>query len=176
MLMFRLQPFIFHVVGVFLLTTDIKIRQFTTRMYNACMLGGHMMTSDNLALGLLQNALTASSLRQSAYANNIANADTPGYKAQSVEFESLFQNAMTTAPAAQLGQKSMPISLNNSTALLNIKPEVVSDPNTTVNNNGNNVDIASQMAGMAENQLRYNALSQDMSIRFTRIENVLTGV
>lgn len=133
------------------------------------------MLSDSLTFGLLQNALNASSLSQSVYASNIANADVPGYKAQSVEFQSLLQNALSGTPTAQLGEKTIPISTSNANFLLGVKPVVVQNTSTTYSNNGNNVNVTQQMEAMAQNQLRYNALAQDMSLRFQRMKTAIMG-
>lgn len=133
------------------------------------------MLSDSLTFGLLQNALSASSLSQSVYASNIANADVPGYKAQSVEFQTLFQNALSGTPTAQLGEKTIPITTSSANALLGVKPIIVQNASTTYSNNGNNVDVAQQMEAMAQNQLRYNALAQDMSLRFQRMKTAIMG-
>ena len=40
------------------------------------------------------------SARQKLVASNIANADTPGYRTQDIDFQSEFQNAMGGAPKA----------------------------------------------------------------------------
>ena len=45
-------------------------------------------------IDLLHRALDASNLRQETVSSNIANVNTPGYKAKRVEFESLLKDAM----------------------------------------------------------------------------------
>jgi len=42
-------------------------------------------------------------------------------------------------------------------------PKVVTDESTSINNDRNNVDIDKEMSLMAENQLRYNLLSQQVT-------------
>ena len=109
-------------------------------------------------LNLIQNALDTANLRQQVYANNIANENTPGFKQQSVQFESLLQQAMLTTPPANVWQKYIPISMSghplNIGAASQVSPRVVQDTSTTMSNNGNNVDIDAQMAGLAENQIK----------------------
>jgi flagellar basal-body rod protein FlgB len=46
------------------------------------------------ALRFHQVALSLRSARQELLASNIANADTPGYKARDIDFSSALQNAM----------------------------------------------------------------------------------
>ena len=46
-------------------------------------------------ISLLHSALNASSLRQQTISNNIANAETPGYKAKKVVFEDILKQHLT---------------------------------------------------------------------------------
>ncbi len=124
------------------------------------------MRPDTVTFGLLNNALQAADLSQEVYANNIANADTPGYKREDVQFESLLQAQM---------QADGVTSPSSDPALLNIQPIVVQDDSTSDSNNGNNVDINSEMTDMAENQIRYNVLIQEMQVRFSRLQEAING-
>ncbi|MDI9259058.1 flagellar basal body rod protein FlgB [Alicyclobacillus sendaiensis] len=128
---------------------------------------------------LLQSALDASTLRQAVYANNIANAGTPGYKRQDVAFETLLQSALAGGPSGALGDAQIPIGENEPTydlrALPSVTPQVYTDTSTTVNSNGNNVDVTEEMVLMAENQVRYDTLVQDISDRLARLRTAITG-
>ncbi len=128
---------------------------------------------------LMKNALIASDLKQQVYANNIANQNTPGFKEQSVQFNSLLQQAMTSTPPAKLGQKYIPISVSgfpfNIGAASQVSPRVVQDTSTTMSNNGNNVDIDAQMVGLAENQIKYNVLAQIVADKFNGMKNAIVG-
>ena len=44
---------------------------------------------------LLQNGLKASWIRNAVIRNNLANVETPGFKASDVDFETLFANALS---------------------------------------------------------------------------------
>jgi flagellar basal-body rod protein FlgB len=124
------------------------------------------MRPDVVTFGLLNNALQAADLRQQVYANNIANADTPGYKRQDVQFESVLQSEM---------QNTDPTDVSTNASLLDVQPTVVQDNSTSISNNGNNVDVNSEMASMAQNQIRYNALIQEMQVRFSRLQEAING-
>jgi flagellar basal-body rod protein FlgB len=139
--------------------------------------GGDMMSSDASTFQLLQNALLATNMRQQVYASNIANAQTPGYKRQDVQFETMLQNAMS-APEAYPGERTIPIPSPNQAnwqSIAQIQPVLVTDNQTTVGNDGNNVDIDSEMANLAENQIRYNTLVQDVQVRLTQMKNAING-
>ncbi|OFW78736.1 MAG: flagellar basal-body rod protein FlgB [Alicyclobacillus sp. RIFOXYA1_FULL_53_8] len=135
------------------------------------------MTSDVAAFGFVDAAMKASELRQQVYANNIANIDTPGYKRQDVNFESILQQTLSNAGVSAQGTGAV---ANSSTpaiwqALANVQPQIVTDTSTTVNNNGNNVDANAEMAKLAENQLRYNGLVQDLQLRLHRMQAAISG-
>ncbi|QQE80799.1 flagellar basal body rod protein FlgB [Alicyclobacillus sp. SO9] len=136
------------------------------------------MRTDTATFHLLEGALSAAQLRQQVYANNIANADTPGYKRQDVVFESLLNQAMQPAPAAQLGVKHMQIpqpGTVNWAAAANVQPRVVTDTSSAQSTNGNNVDMTAEMTRLAQNQLRYNGLVEDMKMRFSQTKTAITG-
>ncbi|WP_067617365.1 flagellar basal body rod protein FlgB [Alicyclobacillus acidiphilus] len=130
-------------------------------------------------LQLLQSSINAATLRQSVYANNIANAETPGYKRQDVAFETYLQSALENGSSAQMGEKHIPLpgtSTNTSIATLpNIQPVVYTDTSTAVDNNGNNVDLTNEMTDLAENQVRYDTLVQDVSERLSRVQTAIMG-
>jgi flagellar basal-body rod protein FlgB len=136
------------------------------------------MNSDLAAFQLLENALRAAQLRQEVYANNIANMDTPGFKRSDVQFESLLQEALqrpqTASSDSSVGTLPQQTGWNWSAALA-VQPVVTTDSQTAVDNNGNNVDIDAEMAKLAENQVRYNALVQDVKSRFDRLRNAIEG-
>jgi len=136
------------------------------------------MTTDSVVFQVLQNALQVSNLRQQVYANNIANADTPGYKRQDVSFESLLKSAMME-PLNASGSGAQGLNTTtvtpNFAAMAQIQPNIVTDTSTTVDNNGNNVDVDAEMSRLAENQIRYNALTQDIRTRLTRMQTAING-
>lgn len=139
---------------------------------------GEMLASDLNALQLLQTALRVADVRQQVYANNIANAETPGFKRQDVTFESVLAQALGSSPTVGLGQQTMPVaggSAVNWQAALAVTPQIVQDTQTSVDHNGNNVDLDAEMSNMAENQIKYNALVQDISARMSRLRTAIDG-
>ena len=134
------------------------------------------MSGIGSVMDLLQSSLEASNLRQQVYADNIANADTPGYQAKDVAFESLLNQSLNPAPVPTLQMGQGHVALGLQPSLNTVQPVIEQTGPSTVQNNGNNVDIETQMANLAENQIRYNALSQDIMMRYSRMKEVLTGM
>ncbi len=81
-------------------------------------------------------------LRQTALTNNVANADTPGYQRQEVNFESALQSAVNA------GQPVEEMQFQTEAAP------------TTSGPNGAAVSIDQEAAKLAENGLDYQALTQ----------------
>lgn len=136
------------------------------------------MSSDGMSFQLVQNALAAANLRQQVYANNIANADTPGFKRSDVQFENLLAEAMNNSGPQALGQNQIPIGGSGSLNLagaLGVQPKVVTDTTSAVDSNGNNVNIDDEMVSLAENQLRYNTLAQDLTLRLGMLKTAING-
>ena len=96
----------------------------------------------------LDLALGAAGKRQEVLANNLANVNTPGYKRLDVDFDGILSQAVD---AARTGDRSK---------LDALRPEVNQDDAVAVRADGNSVDVDQEMAYLAENNVRYNALVQ----------------
>lgn len=101
---------------------------------------------------LLEAAMRGSWQRETALTNNIANADTPGYEREEVNFESALQGAMSDGESP--GQ---------------IQFQTESQPEQ-VGPNGTAVSVDQESAKLAENGLDYQALTQVAGAR----NNILT--
>jgi flagellar basal-body rod protein FlgB len=105
---------------------------------------------DNTQLAL-ERAISGASMRQSVLANNLANAETPGFRRMDVDFHSTLAQAMsngesTTIEAAQFTPQQ---------------------DQQTMRADGNGVDIDTESAAMAKNGLEYEAL---LSVAKARIQ------
>ncbi|MGB4657783.1 MAG: flagellar basal body rod protein FlgB [Mobilitalea sp.] len=119
-------------------------------------------------INVLDKAADASWTRNEVIANNIANVDTPGYKRKDVQFESF----LTSALAGDNSLDSRVADANLSTLDARVYTDSAS---LSYRLDGNNVDIDTESANMAENQIRYYALLDSMSQEFSRLKTVLTA-
>ena len=119
---------------------------------------------------VLEQALSASSLRQKVISNNISNVNTPGYKKSEVLFENMLQNAMTSDKMPMLQTNSRHLPLQH-TAMPTAKVNVIG--NTSIRTDGNNVDIDVEMADLAKNSIYYNAVAQQLSSYFSGIKSAI---
>ena len=119
---------------------------------------------------VLKTAADASWLREEVLTNNIANVDTPNYKRQDVEFTTYLKSALEQAgtPASTLTQKVNEANLSGITTRTYTE-------NTTLSYrmDGNNVDLSTENAELAAEQVNYNALIDSMNNEFARMKAVL---
>jgi flagellar basal-body rod protein FlgB len=110
----------------------------------------------------LDAALGASSMRQQVISNNLANVNTPGYKRKEVEFDDALRSAIASADE---GDK---------TAFDGLSPTVTEDKTASMRADGNSVNVDNEMAHLAENNVRYNALVQLVSRKLQVLEYVIS--
>ncbi|SHR15188.1 Flagellar basal body rod protein FlgB [Mycobacteroides abscessus subsp. abscessus] len=121
-------------------------------------------------INTLENALNYSSTKQKVIAQNISNADTPGYKAKNVSFKSELNDAMSTVTGKQTNSKHIAIQRSGRAGVT-----ITTDRNTSYNHTGNNVDIDKEMSDLATNQIYYNAMIERISGKFNSLQTVIKG-
>jgi flagellar basal-body rod protein FlgB len=135
-----------------------------------------MPISFDSALGIHQQALSLRTTRTEMLASNIANADTPGYKARDVDFKSALQASVhqhhqlqhagslrTTNP----GHIQLDMAETNAETLYRVPNQSSLD--------GNTVDEQLEKSAFAENALRYQASLQFLSGKFKGMITALKG-
>jgi flagellar basal-body rod protein FlgB len=120
---------------------------------------------NNTSMSILERSLDAVWLRQQVISNNIANAATPGYKSQHLEFEELLEKQIQKAGTDEGDVQK---------ALDQVEPRIVSNENTTAQEDGNNVDIDYENIEMARAQMQYNYLTNSLSSKISRLKYVIT--
>lgn len=121
-------------------------------------------------INTLENALNYSSTKQKVIAQNISNADTPGYKVKNVSFQSELNNAMNGVTAQRTNSKHFDFSGSRLSGVT-----VTTDRSTSYNNTGNNVDVDKEMADLATNQIYYNAMIDRINGKFNSLQTVIKG-
>jgi flagellar basal-body rod protein FlgB len=102
----------------------------------------------------LDQYMTLVSVRQKLVASNVANADTPGYKTQDIDFESELANASKAGGAS---------------------PLVNTVPGLRVKNDGNNVDLDREARLLAENALRFSVASNLLRSQLKTVRMAIQG-
>ncbi len=99
----------------------------------------------------LERYMDLLSARQNLVASNIANADTPGYKTQDLDFQGEFESAA------------------------GLTPEVVQVAGLPVKNDGNNVSLDREARLLSENAIRFQVASSLMKGEIHTLQSAISG-
>jgi flagellar basal-body rod protein FlgB len=124
---------------------------------------------------VLSRALDLRTQRHQVLASNIANADTPNYKARDFDFRSAMQNAL--AGRADSGALSMAVtsgahqsgSGTSGSGPLQYRTETQSAVD------GNTVDMDVERAQITDNALQYQILTQLISNKFQGLRSAMAS-
>lgn len=97
---------------------------------------------------------------QKVISTNIANVDTPGYKAKRVVFSDVLDSEMR-------------MSLKRH-ATIGTSGSIV-EQSSAMRNDGNGVDIDLEMSELSRNQIEYEALVEQLNRKFSGIQSVIRG-
>lgn len=121
-------------------------------------------------ISALEHGLNYSVTKGKAISQNIANVDTPNYKAKQVSFKEILANAQSTGlPAYKTNHKHLDFRQRN------IEPGVFDVSNFRYRHDGNGVDMDKEQANLAENQIYYNALVDRINGKLNTLQNVVKG-
>lgn len=104
--------------------------------------------------GFWENALRISEQRLSVLASNIANADTPNYKARDIDFRSALQQAMAVAPSLSTSVKVTGTATKESPFVATLLYRLPTQGSV----DGNTVDMDTERAAFAEQAIRQEFL------------------
>lgn len=114
-------------------------------------------------VNVLGKAADASWTRNDILANNIANADTPGYKRKDVQFETYLANLVAGTDSLDETVSNIDMNELNCTTYID-------QANLSYRYDGNNVDMNTESVELAKNQLKYYTLMNSMSQEFSRLK------
>lgn len=111
-------------------------------------------------LEALATSLNFRQMRQEIIASNIANAETPGYKAKRLSFEEALARALDVDGQMAMNTNDDKHFDVGSGGFANLQPTVEEDVTGIVSEDGNNVDRDRELALMAENEILYDTTVQ----------------
>ena len=128
-----------------------------------------MLSSDAFGyVNILDNAADVSWRRETLITNNIANDDTPGYKRQDIEFESVLRRELINTHEKTLDRAVKTLKDDTIEGI-----EYTDYENYSYRLDGNNVDMDTENVELATEQLRYSTLTTGISNEFTRFGYVV---
>ncbi|WP_188454395.1 flagellar basal body rod protein FlgB [Virgibacillus oceani] len=120
----------------------------------------------------LESSLDYATAKNRTISNNIANADTPNYKAKDVVFKNVLNDALTSSlEAKRTNARHLPFDNSG----LQHSYKIVTNKTTMYNHNGNNVDIDKEMSELAKNQIYYQGLVDRINGKFSSLQMVIRG-
>lgn len=125
-------------------------------------------------LGLHTEAMQIRTQRSQLLANNIANADTPNYKARDIDFRQMLQRSeAVTEPQMRLqhtqpghfADEVGPLAIGEAGYRIPMQPTL----------DGNTVEADVELSAFADNSLRYQATLRFLSGRISGLRDAITG-
>jgi flagellar basal-body rod protein FlgB len=129
-----------------------------------------MPLSIDSALGPMPDALILRGRRSELIASNLANADTPNYKARDFDFQSVMNQAQTNQVALNTTH-AQHIALSDASGI-GAEPFKYRVPNQP-SLDGNTVDSQVEQAAFAENAVNYQAT---LTFLTSRIKGLMTAI
>lgn len=127
------------------------------------------------ALSAASLALKGLASRQQVISSNIANVDTPGYSAREYDFETTLKRTMNST----VGNVSL---MRNDSRHIAAKSSANANFMATSNRkggsyreDGNNVDISTELIDMSETNIKYQAISQGISNKLLLLKSIAQG-
>lgn len=118
-------------------------------------------------INVLDKTADAAWTRHEIISNNIANADTPGYKRQDINFEGELRRALGNSRYTSVDAKVSGLKTNR------LKARTYKDyTNYSYRTDGNNVDPDTENVMLASNQLKYNAIMTGINQEFANLKMV----
>ncbi|EGQ27394.1 flagellar basal-body rod protein FlgB [Sporosarcina newyorkensis 2681] len=118
---------------------------------------------------LLEKGLDYSSAKSKAISQNIANVDTPNYKAKSVNFKEVFSNEISKGiEAYKTDVRHLDFTRSGGSKTFDVS-------NLRYRQDRNGVDMDKEQADLAANQIYNAALIERLSGKFNTLQSVIKG-
>lgn len=124
---------------------------------------------NNPTISLLSRSLDGAALRQDLLAHNIANADTPGFRRQDLDFATMLHDVQSGLGMSRTHARHLPTSGSGSPY------RVIESTDGVVRADGNTVVIETEMARLSQNAMFYQAVSTQLSKEFARLRAAISG-
>lgn len=125
-------------------------------------------------IDLLSQGMSISSVKNNVIAENIANVDTPGFRAKKLVFDEAMSGYLS-------GGKNMPLKVTDGKHIQaedsshNISSFARLQNNPSLRNDGNDVNLDFEMSEMSSNSIMYSMYSQITSMEFMKLKSAIAG-
>lgn len=136
----------------------IVLKSFNESFYRSR--GVFIMIFQNNNFKVLQSSLDALWIKQKVISNNIANYETPGFKASRVNFNDVLKTKI---------ENGIQVEKNV------LEVEIIQDKSLSSRLDGNNVDIEKEQLEMWETYAQYTYLSQNIAKELKNMSYVINN-
>jgi len=113
-------------------------------------------------IGHMERFLVVLSARHRVLASNIANAETPGFKAKDMDFRAAFREAIERV------ESGSPIQTAG-------EPDLYETPAVNPSRDGNTVSMEIEMTKMSENTILYSTMAQLLSMKLKMVRDAISS-
>lgn len=121
----------------------------------------------------LERALDLQWRRNEALASNIANIDTPQYRAADLNFAGALERAFSEHDTQLDVSNKQHLRLGQNSASIEGAPHLAADLSGATRADGNNVDLDIQMGKMAQNSGHFNTTSTMLRLKLKLLDTVI---
>ena len=128
------------------------------------------MFQTSVSAAMMEKSLSGLWQRQQLIAHNIANEDTPGFKAKRLAFEDALRREINSASRVTAISRQKMIE-----RVEGVSPKVYEDKATATRTDGNNVDKLNEQIEQARVQIQYNALQRKINAHYSTLKYAING-
>lgn len=126
-------------------------------------------------LKYFENSLKLRAYRHQLIASNVANADTPNYKARDIDFKKAMSNAMTNSKPNSLGVNRTNNRHLEGRPVNPLEQRYEYRRNVQPSIDGNTVEIDSETANATDNSVHYNAAFTILNDQIKGMRSAISG-
>lgn len=130
-----------------------------------------LFTDDAMRAATL--ALKGLTNRQQVISHNLANVDTPGFNAKQVDFETTLKRNLNQGGKISMAKTSQG-HIDSTSSLSNFNA-TSNKAGGTFREDGNNVDVDTELLDMSETNIKYQAISQEISKKLLLLKSIAQG-
>jgi flagellar basal-body rod protein FlgB len=130
----------------------------------------------NSSIELLKRGLDAGALRMKVIAENVANVETPGYRAREVRFEELLGEAQAAPSNASLSltrSNAAHLGSGAGAGAAIARPRIVAAASRPAEGAASNVDVERELVEMQKNEIQFQALSQVLADKYRGLKDAI---
>ena len=124
-------------------------------------------------MDVMQKGLSAAWTRNAVIRNNIANIETPNFKASYVEFESIFKRSLDEGAFVGAVTHSGHREIGTG-HWSNVRPMIRESRDLSMRMDGNNVDIESENVRLAQNSIQFNTIMEKLNSELRRLRMAIS--